>query len=204
MNDESSIPADAAGDDPERDLRLMQRIREGDEDAFQELVEIHQHRVVGTCARMLGDDTEAEDVAQQVFIRVWKNASRWEPTAKFTTWLYTILRNLVFNECRRRARHPARSLDAAQEDSERPQQFEDDTVKAPDTLLLDIEMQEAIARAIEELPETQRMAVILRRYQDVSYEEIAEILELTVPAVKSVLFRARTELREKLRKYLGE
>ena len=204
MNDQPSIPADATSDDPDRDLRLMMRIRDGDEGAFSELVEIHQHRVVGTCARMLGDDVEAEDVAQQVFVRVWKNAARWEPTAKFTTWLYTILRNLVFNECRRRARHPARSLDAALEDEERPQQFEDDTVKSPDAVLLDTEMQTAIARAIEELPETQRMAVILRRYQDVSYEEIAEVLELTVPAVKSVLFRARTELREKLKRYLDE
>jgi RNA polymerase sigma-70 factor, ECF subfamily len=204
MNEETSIPAEATGDDPERDLRLMLRVKAGDEEAFAELVEIHQHRVVGTCARMLGDDAEAEDVAQQVFVRIWKSAGRWEPTAKFTTWLYTILRNLVFNECRRRSRHPARSLDAAIEDDERPQQFEDGGVKSPDTLLLDIEMQEAIARAIEELPETQRMAVVLRRYEDVSYEEIAKVLELTVPAVKSVLFRARTELREKLRKYLGE
>jgi RNA polymerase sigma-70 factor, ECF subfamily len=204
MNEEPSIQADASGDDPERDLRLMLRIRNGDEEAFQQLVEIHQHRVVGTCARMLGDDTEAEDVAQQVFIRIWKSAARWEPSAKFTTWLYTILRNLVFNECRRRSRHPARSLDAVQEDGEQPQQFEDSSVKAPNVLLLDIEMQEAVARAIEELPETQRMAVILRRYQDVSYEEIAAVLELTVPAVKSVLFRARTELREKLKKYLEE
>ncbi len=204
MNDESRIPADATGDDPERDLRLMLRIRNGDEEAFRELVEIHQHRVVGTCARMLGDDVEAEDVAQQVFVRIWKSAARWEPNAKFTTWLYTILRNLVFNECRRRSRHPAKSLEAAQEEGEQPQQFEDATVKPPNTLLLDLEMQEAVARAIEELPETQRMAVILRRYQDVSYEEIAEALNLTVPAVKSVLFRARTELREKLKKYLGE
>lgn len=204
MNEDSSIPADASSDDPDRDLRLMMQIRDGDEEAFRELVEIHQHRVVGTCARMLGDDTEAEDVAQQVFIRVWKSAARWEPTAKFTTWLYTITRNLVFNECRRRARHPARSLEAVQEESDHPQQFEDTGVKAPNTQLLDLEMQEAIARAIEELPEAQRMAVILRRYQDVSYEEIAAVLELTVPAVKSVLFRARTELREKLKKYLGE
>lgn len=204
MNDQPSMPSDASSEDPERDLRLMLKVRDGDEDAFRELVEIHQHRVVGTCARMLGDDTEAEDVAQQVFVRVWKSAVRWEPTAKFTTWLYTILRNLVFNECRRRSRHPARSLDAAQEDSESPQQFEDSSVKPADVLMLDLEMQEAIARAIEELPETQRMAVIMRRYQDVSYEEIAEVLELTVPAVKSVLFRARTELREKLKKYLGE
>lgn len=204
MNESITNPADASGDDPDRDLRLMARVREGDEDAFQELVEAHQQRVVATCARMLGDDTEAEDVAQQVFIRIWKNASRWEPTAKFTTWLYTILRNLVFNECRRRSRHPAHSLEAAQDDPDIPQQFEDEGVKPADVRMLDLEMQEAVAKAIEELPEVQRMAIILRRYQDVSYEEIAAVLELTVPAVKSVLFRARTELREKLRKYLEE
>jgi RNA polymerase sigma-70 factor, ECF subfamily len=203
MNEESSFQAES-GDDPERDLRLMQRIKRGDMDAFSDLVETHQHRVIGTVARMLGDDNDAEDIAQQVFVRIWKNAARWEPTAKFTTWLYTILRNLVFNECRRRARHPTRSLDSLQDDEDHPHQFEDGNVKSPDTVMLDVEMQDAIERAIQELPETQRMAVVLRRYQDVSYEEIAEILSLTVPAVKSVLFRARTELRNKLRGYLGE
>ena len=85
---------------------------------------------------------------------------------------------------------------------DRPLQAEDHTVKAPDTALLDDEMQAAIQRAIDELPETQRMAVILRRYDDIPYEEIGEILDLSVPAVKSVLFRARTELREKLKRYL--
>jgi RNA polymerase sigma-70 factor (ECF subfamily) len=203
MNNEPSFQADA-GDDPARDLRLMELVRQGDPDAFRELVELHQNRVIGTVARMLGDDSEAEDLAQQVFVRVWRNASRWEPTAKFTTWLYTILRNLVFNECRRRSRHKTTSLDAATDDDEHPRQFEDGHAKAPDTTLLDAEMQDAIERSIQELPEAQRMAVVLRRYQDVSYEEIAEVLDLSVPAVKSLLFRARTELREKLRKYLGE
>jgi RNA polymerase sigma-70 factor (ECF subfamily) len=173
-------------------------------DAFRELVEAHQQRVVGTVTRMLGDEHEAEDLAQQVFIRVWKSAARWEPTAKFTTWLYTILRNLVFNECRRRSRHHTHSLDAAADDDEHPQQFADGNVKAPDTTMLDAEMQDAIERAIQALPEAQRMAVIMRRYQDVSYEEIGEVLDLTVPAVKSLLFRARTELREKLKAYLDE
>jgi RNA polymerase sigma-70 factor (ECF subfamily) len=204
MNEPTSFQADASGDDPDRDLRLMQLVKEGDMDAFRELVETHQQRVLGTIARMLGDDTEAEDLSQQVFVRVWKSAVRWEPSARFTTWLYTIVRNLVFNESRRRSRRPARSLDEMQDDEEHPRQFADAGMKAPDTTLLDAEMQDAIERAIQELPETQRMAVVLRRYQDVSYEEIAEVLELTVPAVKSVLFRARTELREKLRQYLGE
>jgi RNA polymerase sigma-70 factor (ECF subfamily) len=202
MNDDPSSQSDSSGEDAERDIRLMGLVRNGDTEAFRELVEAHQMRVVGTITRMLGDENEAEDLAQQVFVRVWKSAARWEPTAKFTTWLYTILRNLVFNECRRRARHHTHSLDAAIEDDDHPQQFADGNVKAPDTSLLDAEMQDAIERAIRELPEQQRLAVVMRRYQDVSYEEIAEVLELSVPAVKSVLFRARTELREKLKKYL--
>jgi RNA polymerase sigma-70 factor (ECF subfamily) len=204
MNDDPSFQADASGDDPERDLRLMERVKAGDMDAFRELVETHEQRVIGTVARMIGDPVEAEDLSQQVFVRIWKSAARWEPTAKFTTWLYTILRNLVFNESRRRARHKTTSLDAATGDDERPQQFTDTNVKSPDTTMLDAEMQDAIERAIQELPEAQRMAVVMRRYQDVSYEEIGEVLDLTVPAVKSLLFRARTDLREKLRKYLGD
>jgi RNA polymerase sigma-70 factor (ECF subfamily) len=159
--------------------------------------------VIGTVTKMLGDDSDAEDIAQQVFIRVWKSAARYEPTAKFTTWLFKITRNLVFNEIRRRKRHPTRSLDAV-EDDDRPMQAPDLRAKAPDTSLLDDEMQAAIQAAIDELPETQRMAVILRRYDDIPYEDIGEILGLSVPAVKSVLFRARTELREKLKRYLDQ
>ncbi len=204
MNDDPSFHAAISGDDPERDIRLMEKVRNGDMDAFRELVETHQPRVIGTVARMLGDPNEAEDLAQQIFVRVWKSAPRWEPTAKFTTWLYTILRNLVFNESRRRARHKTTSLDALTDGSDHPRQFADGKVKAADTAMLDAEMQDAIESAIQELPEAQRMAVVMRRYQDVNYEEIGEVLELTVPAVKSLLFRARTDLREKLRKYLGE
>ena len=86
MNDDPSFQADASGDDPERDIRLMEKVRAGDMDAFRELVEAHQHRVIGTVTRMLGDANEAEDLSQQIFVRVWKSAPRWEPTAKFTTW----------------------------------------------------------------------------------------------------------------------
>lgn len=182
----------------------MQRIKTGDMEAMRELVEAHQHRVIGAVAKMLGDDAEAEDLAQQVFLRVWKSAPRWQPTAKFTTWLYKIMRNLVFNELRRRKRHPAKSLDAIEGEDERPFQQADVATKSPDTSLLDDEMQAAIQRAIDELPEVQRMAIVLRRYDEFSYDEIGEILGLSVPAVKSVIFRARTDLREKLRRYLGE
>lgn len=203
MSLEPSPQADSDADANARDIAWMARIKTGDTDALRDLIEAHQQRIIGTVAKMLGDEAEAEDVAQQVFIRVWKSAPRYEPTAKFTTWLYKITRNLVFNELRRRKRHTAQSLDRPlSPDDDRTLQTEDTSVKAPDTALLDGEMQAAIQAAIDSLPETQRMAIVLRRYDDVSYEEIAEILDLTVPAVKSVLFRARTDLREKLRQYL--
>lgn len=203
MTEEPLSAADSPDATAARDVSLMLRVKEGDTAAFGELVEIHQHRVVGTVAKMLGDEVEAEDVAQQVFIRVWRSAARYEPTAKFTTWLFTILRNLVFNESRRRKRHPVSSLDAPRDEGEdRAREIADLRVKAPDTTLLDDEMLVAIQQAIEKLPETQRLAVIMRRYDETPYEEIAEVLELTVPAVKSLLFRARTDLREKLKRYL--
>src|SRR3954447_856842 len=199
MTDDPSLPADPAA----QDIAWMARIKEGDTEALRELIEAHQHRIVGAVTRMLGDEMDAEDLAQQVFIRVWKSAPRYEPSAKFTTWLFKIARNLVFNELRRRKRHATHSLDAPSENEERQAAHPADlTAKSPDTTLLDTELQEAIEAAIQALPETQRMAIVLRRYDEFSYEEIAEILELSVPAVKSVLFRARTELRERLKAYL--
>jgi RNA polymerase sigma-70 factor (ECF subfamily) len=204
VSDESVSLSDAPEESAARDLELMLRVKTGDLAAFEELIETHQHRVVGTVAKMLGDDAEAEDVAQQVFIRVWRSAARYEPTAKFTTWLFTITRNLVFNELRRRKRHATSSLDEPREneDDSPRHQIADLGVKVPDVSMLDEEMMNAIHRAIEELPEAQRMAIVLRRYEETPYEEIAQILALSVPAVKSLLFRARTELREKLKQYL--
>ena len=181
----------------------MLRVKVGDTEAFRELVDRHQQRIVGTIARMLGDATEAEDLAQEVFLRIWKSAPRWEPSAKFTTWTFTIMRNIVFNESRRRSRRKTVPLE--REDDDQPQhQYADESAKPPDRAVLDAEHQDAIERAIQELPEVARMALVLRRYQDVSYDEIAAILKLSLPAVKSVLFRARNELREKLRQYLGD
>jgi RNA polymerase sigma-70 factor (ECF subfamily) len=139
-----------------------------------------------------------------VFIRVWKSAPRYEPTAKFTTWLYKITRNLVLNELRRRNRHSTLSLQSVSGEDDRPQEIADRRSTSPDASLLEEELQKAIESAIGALPEVQRMALILRRYDELSYEEIADVLELTVPAVKSLLFRARAELREKLRGYLSD
>lgn len=179
---------------PEPEIEWMARIRDGDMEAFRLLVEAHQSRVVGTITKMLGSDAEAEDLAQQVFIRIWKSAPRYKPTAKFTTWLFRIARNLVFNELRRK-RHFANRVEEIPEPVERSE-------KEPDQVLLDSELQIAIQDAINKLPETQRLAIVLRRYEEMPYEEIAKVMGTTVPAVKSILFRARAELRERLAKYL--
>lgn len=197
---ENSDASPHASDD--EDVQLMMRVREGDLEAFQHLVERHQGRVVNTVARMLGSDLDAEDIGQQVFIRVWKSASRYTPDAKFNTWLMTITRNLVFNEIRRRTRHPAFSLDHHADEDHHAPSLPDASATSPDDNLVQRELEDAIDAAIASLPENARMAVILRRYEDMAYEDIARVLKTTVPAVKSLLFRARGELREKLRKYL--
>ena len=176
------------------EIEWMKRIAAGDMEAFRLLVEAHQTRVIGTISKMLGSEAEAEDLAQQVFIRVWKSAGRYQPTAKFTTWLFRITRNLVFNELRRR-RHFVEAKEDLPEPAERSE-------KEPDQVLLEGELQAAIQDAINQLPEAQRLAIVLRRYENLAYEEIAQVMGTTVPAVKSILFRARTELRERLAKYL--
>jgi RNA polymerase sigma-70 factor (ECF subfamily) len=183
------------------DVRLMGLVARGDMPAFEQLIERHQALVAGTAARMLGSNSDVEDIAQQVFIRVWKSAGRYRPRAKFTTWLLKITRNLVFNELRRTKRRAQLPLQPDPQGEEIP--LSDDITAAPDASLLENELQHAIEDAITQLPETQRMALILRRYEELSYEDIAEVLDLSVPAVKSLLFRARTELRSRLGKYLN-
>jgi RNA polymerase sigma-70 factor (ECF subfamily) len=199
MTRPDSSPAGSSDNDGD-DIRLMALIAKGDTAAFTELVERHQSLVLGTVARMLGSNSEVEDIAQQVFIRVWKSAGRYVPRAKFTTWLLKITRNLVFNELRRSKRRTHLPLHPEPGAEEIP--LPEEGVSSPDAAALENELKRAIDEAISQLPETQRMAVILRRYEEMSYEEIAEVLELSVPAVKSVLFRARTELRERLATYL--
>ncbi|SKB07097.1 RNA polymerase sigma-70 factor, ECF subfamily [Prosthecobacter debontii] len=195
--------ADDAFSDDEENVRLMLRVREGDVHAFEQLVEMHQSMVIGTACRMLGSLDDAHDIAQQVFLRVWKSAHRYEPTAKFTTWLFTILRNLVFNESRRRSRR--REIPLEQENDDQPTaQFKDHTAPAADEISQQEELEKALDHAIAALPEKQRLAVVLRRHEEMPYEQICEILQMSLPAVKSLLFRARAELRKHLAAYLGE
>lgn len=186
----------------EENVRLMMRVRDGDMKAFERLVELNQRAVIGTVARMLNNLDDAHDIAQQVFVRVWRSAERYEPSAKFTTWLFTITRNLVFNEMRRRSRKREQSLEAQAEehhhDHAAPERHN------PDAAVQQAELELAIDRAIQSLPEKQRLAVSLRRYEDMPYEEICAILGMSLPAVKSLLFRARNDLKEKLAGYLDD
>ncbi len=184
------------------DFALMERVAAGDHVAFRELVERHQNAVIGTVAKMLGNSSEAEDISQQVFLRIWRNAKRYRPDAKFTTYLFTITRNLVFNETRRKSRKKEVSSDEREENSHHLIEASPD--RQPDAEILQAELQRAVDDAIASLPETQRMAVVLRRYEQLSYEEIAVVLELSVSAIKSLLFRARTTLRESLSVYLEQ
>lgn len=198
--EDPATPAHA--DESALDHALMEHIGAGDPAAFKKLVERHQNAVIGTVAKMLGNASDAEDISQQVFLRIWRNAKRYRPDAKFTTYLFTITRNLVFNETRRRGRKKEVSSDEREENSHHL--IEDSPDRQPDSELLQAELQRAVDDAIAKLPDTQRMAVVLRRYEQLSYEEIADVLKLSVSAVKSLLFRARTTLRESLSTYLDD
>ena len=189
---------------PDADADLMLRVKRGDEAAFAELVEKYKQPVTNLVARMLRDATEAEDIAQNVFVQVYKSAHRYEAAAKFSTWLFTIARNLCLNEIRRRTRHPADSLDSSQIDSEdQPaRQFEDHKTHLPTDAMLHGELERKIEQALAELPETQRTAIVLCRRDDLSYEDIAEILGCSLSATKSLIHRGRETLKEKLKPYL--
>jgi RNA polymerase sigma-70 factor (ECF subfamily) len=194
-----ALPARFLMSEPD-DVELMRLAGGGDEQAFEQLVERHQNLVIGTVAKMLGGVEGAEDIAQQVFVRVWQSAPRYRPEAKFTTWLLTIVRNLVFNETRRRRRgffQPFENDDGSVPD------IHDLSMRDASAELGERELREAIDAAIAALPEAQRMAIILRRFEDMPYEDIAEVLKTSVPAVKSLLFRAREDLRERLKGFLA-
>ena len=186
------------------DAALMLRVKRGDMQAFAELVDKYKQPVINIIYRTLRDATEAEDLAQNVFIQVHKSAHRYKVSAKFSTWLFTIARNLCLNEIRRRSRHPAQSLDETFDDDESHpiRQVEDVKVFSPPETLLQRELQEKIQAALAELPENQRTAILLCQQEELSYEEIAEVLGCSLSATKSLIHRGREALKQQLKPYL--
>jgi RNA polymerase sigma-70 factor (ECF subfamily) len=186
------------------DAELMLRVKRGDAEAFEELVDKYKQPVLNFVYRTLRDSSDAEDIAQNVFVQVFKSADRYRVEAKFSTWLYTIARNLCLNEIRRRSRHPAESLDAAEnpEDESAGRQFEDrKNTSAPDLLLRD-ELTRKVEEALESLPENQRTAILLFQEKEMSYEEISKILDCSLSATKSLIHRGRETLKQRLKPYL--
>jgi RNA polymerase sigma-70 factor (ECF subfamily) len=186
------------------DAALMLRVKRGDRAAFVELVEKYRQPVMNLVYRTLRDEAEAEDLAQNVFLQVYKSRSRYKRTAKFSTWLFTIARNLCLNELRRRSRHPAESLEETHGEHEgRPQrQYEDKKNFLPTETLLHGELAQKIEEALAVLPENQRTAILFCRQEDLSYEEIARILHCSLSATKSLIHRGREVLKQKLKPYL--
>ena len=186
------------------DAQLMLRVRQGDREAFEILVEKYKRPVMNMAYRTLSDLTEAEDLAQHVFLQVFKSADRYRITAKFSTWIFTITRNLCLNEIRRRARHPAESLDKpmAEGEDEPQRQLPDTRGFSPPAEALQHELEDKIREAVGTLPENQRTAIGLCQEGELSYEEIARVLGCSVSATKSLIHRGRETLKQLLKPYL--
>ena len=177
------------------DVELMLRLKRGDDSAFDGIVRRHQKNVLNLVYRYLGDATHAEDVAQEVFFKVYRARANYEPKAKFSTWLYRVTVNHCLNEIRSRKSQPAK-MELVDD------MLEESAGQEADERLRRQETRQAVKAAIDSLPEHQRMAVILARYEELSYEEIAETMGITLEAVKSVLHRAKETLKEKLAAYV--
>lgn len=185
----------------------MLRVKRGGRDAhdaFAALVERWQQPVISFVFRSLPDEAEAEDLAQAVFVQVWKTSSRYQASAKFSTFLFTVARNLCLNEIRRRARHPAASLDEPHpEDEANPyRQIEDRSELSAADSAQRAEIFRKVDEALAGLPEKQRTAIVLCREGELSYEEIAAVLETSVQATKSLIHRGREVLKARLKPYL--
>ena len=181
---------------------LMARIAEGDEDVFEILVNRHQTSILNLIYRFIGDRTQAKDLAQEVFLKVWQSAQNYEPKAKFTTWIYRITANLCFNELKSARRKKWFSFNRSNEDGEHT--FEEtlsDSAPSAEDLLLEKERSRQISDALQSLPDNQRMALVLKRYDGLSYQEIAQIIGCSVSAVESLLVRAKRTLQEKVKNY---
>jgi RNA polymerase sigma-70 factor (ECF subfamily) len=186
------------------DIRLMLRVRDADDSAaFAELVDRYQHRLVAVLGNLVAGS--AEDLAQDVFLRVYRTRKKYSPTAKFSTWLFTIANNLALNARRDKSRRPTVPL--ATSDSgplgPRPEeQLAPARDPQPSGAVRSVELAAIVRKALDELNDRQRTAVLLNKFEDMGYAEIAAVMGLTEKAVKSLLSRARERLRELLQSYI--
>lgn len=186
------------------DAEMMLRVKAGDDAAFDYLVQKYRRPIIGFMYRMAHNATVAEDLAQEVFLRVYRSRASYEPSAKFSTWLYRIATNLGVNFARdTRHERPENVMNLDEPDTETGQ-APDLRDKAPNVEeeILRRERLTAIRQKVEALPERQRMAVLMHKYQQMDYRQIAEVLKLSESATKSLLFRAYETLRQELREFV--
>ncbi len=197
-------PKDKFLSDP--DNQLMQKAGSGNRAAFKELVKKHQGTVTGIIYRYTGNHNEVEDLAQDIFLKIYKAASSYVPRAQFKTWLYKVVANHCLNFFRSQKRKAIiTSLDQPLSEDYNPHiQRTDEQKKQPEIILQQQELQIALKRALSELPERQRMAIILHRFEGLSYKEVATILGASLSAVESLIFRAMNNLKEKLSPYKSD
>jgi len=187
------------------DIRLMLRVRDDDSTAFAELVERFQHRLVAVMHHLLGSADEAEDLAQEVFLRVYRNRKKYTPKAKLSTWLFTIANNLALNALRDRKRRLVLPLEIRESGplGTGPHESTASTRDQPPAHhLQQQELAGVIRKALDGLNERQRVAIVLNKFEDMNYTDIAEVMGLTSKGVKSLLSRARAKLREALQGYI--
>lgn len=189
------------------DVQLMLRVKHGDEQAFGQLVERYQHRLVGIFSNLLGvDETTAEDLAQETFLRVYRARNGYQPTAKFSTWVYRIANNLASNSRRSAGRRKEVQLSPAESGplGMNPQEkiLAEKSALMPARQLDKTELQKIVLGALDALNERQRLAILLHKFEGLSYAEIADAMEMTEEAVKSLLSRARDNLRGLLETYV--
>jgi RNA polymerase sigma-70 factor, ECF subfamily len=186
------------------DAEVMLRVKAGDESAFEYLVQKYRRAMVGFMFRMSHNAAAAEDLAQEVFLRVYRSRSGYEASAKFTTWLYRIATNLAVNHARdTRHERPENmvSLDEPDEETGTTMDVADSSLTVEQNILRR-ERMAAIRAKVQSLPERQRLAVIMHKYQQMDYKQIAEVLKLSESATKSLLFRAYETLREQLKEFV--
>lgn len=188
----------------------MIRAKDGDSSAFNQLVLRYQDRLVGVLFHLVQDQQRAEDLAQEVFLRVYRARHGYEPTAKFSTWLFRIANNLASNSRRDQGRRREVNLAPPSNESgamgARPQEqlLAEKSGMMPQRIAAKSELQSVVQTALSGLNDNQRMAVLLHKYEEMSYADIAASLEMTTAAVKSLLSRARDNLREQLEPYFKQ